>query len=128
MHKKIYHTSIYRQYIKSIRSLPRLCESELSSLIEVYRLTQSIHARNKIIEHFLPLIPQVIDSYSHHICIDKLDLIQTANLILINVIHTNLLNTDIHNLPAYIVRSVSNDIMKYIEKEQRIQGIIKSQQ
>lgn len=100
-------------YLVSIRALPRIDSPELKETLAIYRLTKSITARNKIIEHYLPLIPQIITRYAGQgIGID--DLIQEANLKLVEII-TVLPDTEVTDLTALIVASINNTVLNSLK-------------
>ena len=104
-------------YLKEVRALPKLSQSELTHTIDIYRLTGSTSARNKIIKHYVPLLPQTILQFNNGL-IDSDDLIQLANLKLIEIIDS-LSRREINNLTAYIITSVNNALLKALAKENK---------
>lgn len=99
-------------YLKNIRALPKLSSTELSESIELYKFTKALELRNKIINNYLPLIPQLIVRYINQ-GIDIEDLLQSANLKLIEVI-TALPYTDITDLKGYVIRAVNNRLIDLV--------------
>lgn len=99
-------------YLKDLEALPRLSTNELSNTIDVYYLTKSISARNRLTEHFLSIIPQMLIKYSNQ-GIPLPDLIQEASIKLIEVLDA-LPGLDIpHTITdtrRFIIRSIDNRV------------------
>lgn len=105
-------------YLESIRSLPRLDPLDLTRTLDLYRLTKSISARNRLVEHYLPLIPQIIDRYIGQ-GIDLDDLIQESNCKLIEVLERLSTTDEVIDIKAFIVKSISNRIIDLLRQSQR---------
>ena len=103
------------RYLTDLQSIQRINQLEHDSNIELYKITGSIKLRNKIIEYYLPMIPQLLLRYVNQ-GIDIPDLLQTSNEALIDVISTLPYNDDIDNLRGYIISSINHAIVKVLNR------------
>lgn len=108
-------------YLKNIRALPKLSTAEFNELLELYYLTKAVDVRNDVINHYLPLVPQLIIRYINQ-GIELDDLLQSASLKLIEIIET-LPYTDIADIQGYIVKSINNRLIDIVRKSSNINHI-----
>ena len=105
-------------YLNSIRALPKLSSIELSDTIYLYKLSSNIELRDKLIIHYLPLIPQLLVRYISS-SIELSDLLQCANIKLIELIDL-IPGSDVADVRAYIITSINNYLIDIIRHRNNI--------
>lgn len=102
------------RYLTDLQSIQRISSIEHNNDIELYKLTGAIELRNKIIEYYLPMIPQLLLRYINQ-GLDIPDLLQISNEVLIDIIRA-LPYIEIDNLRGYIISSINHAIVKAVNR------------